>query len=132
VPAAAEDEHIVIGVDTHKDLHVAVALTAQGGFVDHLSFATTSVGIRQVMRWAADLGAVTAWGIERPAATAPGWPAPCSRPGSGWSRSTTPTEPPAASGIDRRDDADPAGLRSPIALRSAATASEAFIRESME
>jgi hypothetical protein len=26
----------------------------------------------------------------------------------------------------------PAGLRSPIALRSAATASEAFIRESME
>ena len=64
VTAAADREQIVIGVDTHKDTHVAVALTAQGVFVDTLNFASTSLGIGQVMRWAAGLGEVTAWGVE--------------------------------------------------------------------
>ena len=64
VTAAADREQIVIGVDTHKDTHVAVALTAQGAFVDTLNFASTSLGIGQVMRWAAGLGEVTAWGVE--------------------------------------------------------------------
>jgi transposase len=64
VTAPADREQIVIGVDTHKDTHVAVALTAQGAFVDTLNFASTSLGIGQVMRWAAGLGEVTAWGVE--------------------------------------------------------------------
>lgn len=57
-------EPIVIGVDTHKHIHVAVAVTLNGGLVADLEFATTGQGIAQVMDWANQLGDVWAWGVE--------------------------------------------------------------------
>lgn len=58
------DERIVIGVDTHKDVHAAVALTASGVVLEHVVTATTSKGIRQLRTWAADLGVVSGWAVE--------------------------------------------------------------------
>ena len=55
---------MVIGVDTHKDIHVAVALTTTGATIDHLEFATTSQGIATAIAWAQQLGTITAWGVE--------------------------------------------------------------------
>jgi len=58
------DDRIVVGVDTHKDLHVAVALTTSGVVVASTVSATSSRGIRALRRWAAALGSVVSWGIE--------------------------------------------------------------------
>ena len=55
---------IVIGVDTHKHAHVAVALDELGGRLGQLEFPTTGAGLAEVQAWAVGLGAVLAWGIE--------------------------------------------------------------------
>lgn len=54
---------VAIGVDTHKELHVAVALDAVGGQLDVLEIATTPAGYRQLLSWARELG-VPAFAIE--------------------------------------------------------------------
>jgi transposase len=58
------DESIVIGVDTHRDVHAAVAVSSVGVVVGSIVVATSSRGIRELRRWAVGLGAVQAWGIE--------------------------------------------------------------------
>jgi len=50
---------VVIGVDTHKYVHVAVALDADGGVVDARSFAADSGGYIQLIDWAVGFGALT-------------------------------------------------------------------------
>jgi transposase len=54
---------VAIGVDTHKDEHVAVALDAIGGQLDSQEIPTTSAGYRQLLCWAQELG-VPAFAIE--------------------------------------------------------------------
>lgn len=58
------DERIVVGVDTHRDIHAAVALSRAGVVIGSIVVATTSRGIRELRRWAATLGVVDGWGIE--------------------------------------------------------------------
>jgi transposase len=48
---------VVIGVDTHKYVHVAVALDANGGVIDSRSFAADSGGYIQLIDWAVGFGA---------------------------------------------------------------------------
>ena len=56
---------VVIGVDTHKYVHVAVALDANGGVIDSRSFAADSGGYVQLIDWAISLGgAVLTFAIE--------------------------------------------------------------------
>jgi transposase len=55
---------VVIGVDTHKDFHVAVALDGHGGRLGELRFATTQGGLTEVVTWAAAFGEIDTWGIE--------------------------------------------------------------------
>lgn len=55
---------VVVGVDTHKDKHVAVVLDHNGGRVDELHFPSTRKGTLRVQSWASGLGDVYAWGIE--------------------------------------------------------------------
>lgn len=66
MPAPAPDVtvHVTVGVDTHKDLHVAVALDALGRRLDELVAPATAAGYRQLHRWASDLGSVQAFGVE--------------------------------------------------------------------
>ncbi|MBZ9650364.1 IS110 family transposase [Sphingobium sp. 3R8] len=55
---------VVIGVDTHKDVHVAVAINGLGARLATASFPVTSKGYRQMAAWAAEHGTVHAFGIE--------------------------------------------------------------------
>lgn len=58
------DEGIVIGVDTHRDTHTAVALGPLGGRLGRTVIPTTPAGYRDLVRWAETLGEVRCFGIE--------------------------------------------------------------------
>jgi transposase len=73
----------VIGVDTHRDSHHAEIAYPSGAVIAAASFANTSAGYAELVRWARLLapGPRLAACIEGPAATAPGWPARPRPPG---------------------------------------------------
>ncbi len=54
---------VAIGVDTHKEVHVAVALDGLGAQLDSREIATTLAGYRGLLSWAQELG-VPAFAIE--------------------------------------------------------------------
>jgi transposase len=54
----------VIGVDTHRDTHTAVALDRLGGWLGEKVITTTPVGYRELVRWAEALGTVRCFGVE--------------------------------------------------------------------
>ena len=62
--AHLEAVRITVGVDTHRDEHVAVALDALGKKVATTSMPTTPKGYRDLLAWAEGLGAVEGWGVE--------------------------------------------------------------------
>ena len=47
---------VAIGVDTHKDIHVAVALDVRGAQLDSLEIETTPAGYLRLLLWAEALG----------------------------------------------------------------------------
>ena len=55
---------IVVGIDTHKHTHAAVALTGLGARVAELTIRVGLAGYRELEAWARSLGAVRAFGIE--------------------------------------------------------------------
>ena len=55
---------VIVGVDTHKDLHVAVAITVLGARLGTLTVPVTTAGYQQLVRWAEAFGPVQAFGIE--------------------------------------------------------------------
>jgi len=54
---------VAIGVDTHKEVHVAVALDRVGARLDSREIAATLAGYRSLLLWARELG-VPAFAIE--------------------------------------------------------------------
>lgn len=58
------EDQVVIGVDTHKDIHVVVALTATGRMLGSSSFRTTTAGYRDLLVWAQRFGAAVVAGVE--------------------------------------------------------------------
>jgi hypothetical protein len=65
---------VAIGVDTHKQWHVAVALDPLGRLIDSITVDATSAGYRRCLVWARSLGE-PAFAIEGAAVTARVWPA---------------------------------------------------------
>ena len=61
-----EPRSVVVGVDTHSDVHVAVALTDLGERVSSISVPTTPTGLHRLLSWAEALGDVACFGIEGP------------------------------------------------------------------
>jgi Transposase len=55
--------HIVGGVDTHKDLHVAAVVDEQDRVIGTRSFATTRQGYRQMLAWMRSFGELQRIGI---------------------------------------------------------------------
>lgn len=55
---------VVLGVDTHLDFHVAVALDRLGRRLGEVKVPTTAEGYERVVRWAESLGPVRCAGIE--------------------------------------------------------------------
>ena len=61
--ATATDE-VILGVDTHKDVHVAAVITALGRLVASRSFPTTAAGYRRLLEWAGSFGTLRRAGVE--------------------------------------------------------------------
>jgi len=57
---------IVVGVDTHKDFHVASAKDQLGRSIGNIKAATTELGYRKLLAWAQRLGVIESFGIEGP------------------------------------------------------------------
>jgi transposase len=55
---------VTVGVDTHADVHVAVAKDAFGRRLAATSVATTPAGYAELLGWARRLGQPGAWGVE--------------------------------------------------------------------
>jgi transposase len=58
------DVTVTVGVDTHKDVHVAVALDALGRQLGELAVATTTAGYQKLHHWATTFGHVESFGLE--------------------------------------------------------------------
>jgi len=59
-----EPARVIVGVDTHKDEHVAVAIDQLGVRLGEHRIPTTPAGYRNLDRWAGGLGGVVAFGVE--------------------------------------------------------------------
>ena len=57
-------EEAGLGVDTHKDVHVAAVLTSVGVLLASSSFAATAKGYRQMLSWARSFGVLRRAGVE--------------------------------------------------------------------
>jgi transposase len=55
---------VTVGVDTHKDRHVAAAVDQLGRRLATTTAQATSAGYARLLAWACALGEVTAWGVE--------------------------------------------------------------------
>ena len=55
---------VVVGVDTHRDQHVAVAIDRQGVRLGELRAPTTVHGYKELERWSRSWGDIHAFGIE--------------------------------------------------------------------
>jgi transposase len=59
-----EPAHVVVGVDTHRDVNVAVALDGQGRVLGSTAVATTRAGHAGLLSWANHYGPVSRVGVE--------------------------------------------------------------------
>ena len=55
---------VILGIDTHKDVHVAVALNQLGRRLGELTVPTTTKGYEKLLRWAEGFGPVCCAGVE--------------------------------------------------------------------
>ena len=62
--AHSEGARVVIGVDTHKDEHVAVAVDRLGTRLGEHRLRVNSTGYAGLERWAIDMGDVVTFGVE--------------------------------------------------------------------
>lgn len=58
------EANVTLGVDTHKDSHVTVALDGLGRHLGILSVPTTRAGYRKLLGWARELGTIEQAGVE--------------------------------------------------------------------
>ena len=59
-----EEREVILGVDTHLDVHVGVLIDVVGRVVATCSVPTTSRGYDELIEWARSLGRLTRAGIE--------------------------------------------------------------------
>ncbi|MEA5422259.1 hypothetical protein [Synechococcus sp. CCY9202] len=56
VPEISTGHDVVVGIDTHKLTHMAVALGANGGWLGSLKLDAKRSGYQELIRWAAAFG----------------------------------------------------------------------------
>jgi transposase len=59
-----EEHEVILGVDTHLDVHVAVLIDEIGRVVATHSFPTTARGYEQLIEWAGSFGRLSRAGVE--------------------------------------------------------------------
>jgi transposase len=57
-------DEVIVGVDTHEDVHVAVAINDRGQLLDSRSITTNAEGYAELVEWAARLGRFERAGVE--------------------------------------------------------------------
>jgi transposase len=62
--AHPDSRRVIVGVDTHAEVHVACALDQLGHHLATLGVATTTRGYRELLEWAQRLGEAQAFGVE--------------------------------------------------------------------
>ncbi len=62
--APAAPRSVVLGIDTHKDVHVAAVLDHLGALLGTGEFPATAAGYRQLLDWAGRCGTVLRAGVE--------------------------------------------------------------------
>ena len=60
----SRDVQVIIGVDTHQDQHVAVAIDRQGVRLGERHLSATTYGYAELEWWSRSLGEIHAFGIE--------------------------------------------------------------------
>ena len=55
---------VIVGVDTHKDEHVAVAIDGRGIRLAEKHVPVSTCGYKELERWSRSLGAIREFGIE--------------------------------------------------------------------
>jgi transposase len=63
-PTTGADEDVLLGVDTHKYVHVGAVITMIGGLLDTRSFPATTAGYEQLVVWAESFGRLRRAGVE--------------------------------------------------------------------
>ncbi|MEU7865066.1 IS110 family transposase [Nonomuraea sp. NPDC049141] len=62
--SADEQAEVILGVDTHKDFHVAAVITVVGTLLECRKFPTTMAGYWDLLEWARSFGHVHRAGVE--------------------------------------------------------------------
>lgn len=55
--------HVVVGVDTHKHIHVAAVMDTIGGILATLTVTTDTGGFNQLLNWSSGFGKVSHPGV---------------------------------------------------------------------
>ena len=63
-PAQTDQPDVVIGVDTHKDFHVAVALATNGARLGECSIPANRLGYAVLQDWALEMGRRPVFAVE--------------------------------------------------------------------
>src|SRR5690242_5575344 len=61
---SSHTEEVILGVDTHKDLHVAAVITSLGALREHKTFPATAAGYQALLAWAGTFGVLRRAGVE--------------------------------------------------------------------
>jgi len=64
IPEDTDRRKVIVGVDTHKHIHVAVAIDQHGARLGDLSVSADTGGYTQLEQWARALGRIDRFGIE--------------------------------------------------------------------
>lgn len=86
IASPAPHRKVIVGVDTHKHIHVAVAIDHLGARLGDLSTSADTGGYAHIEQWARTFGHVEAFGIEGTGSYERGSPDSCDEPGIGSSR----------------------------------------------
>jgi transposase len=57
-------EEVILGVDTHKDLHVAAVITSLGALRETTTFPASAAGYQELLAWAGTFGILRRAGVE--------------------------------------------------------------------
>ena len=64
MPTLAPSSRVIVGVDTHKDVHAAAVLDDRGALLDTAVFPVDRGGYRALIDWSGGFGASLCFGIE--------------------------------------------------------------------
>ena len=62
--ASSDPDEVVVGVDTHKDVHVAAVLTTLGVLLGNKDFPATAAGYQALLDWVGTFGVPRRAGVE--------------------------------------------------------------------